>query len=270
VDLPHTLGSEAAGLVTMVGEGVTEFRVGDRVATARGKGAYALETIVGAAHAVRVPNGVSGQIAAALVLQGLTAHYLACDTFPLKPGDTALIHAGAGGVGQLLIQIARKRGARIIATAGNDEKAKLALGAGAEAVCVYTRDNFADAVRAFTDGRGVDVAYDAVGKDTFEGTLNSLRPRGMFVSYGNASGPVPPFAPLVLSQKGSLYLTRPTLTHYTLTPAELQARASDLFTWVTAGELNVRIGATYPLSSAADAHTALERRATTGKVLLLP
>ena len=167
VKLPHTLGSEAAGLVTMVGEGVTELRVGDRVASARANGAYAHETTVAATHAVRVPNGLSGQIAAALLLQGMTAHYLACDTFPLKPGDTALIHAGAGGVGQLLIQIAKKRGARVITTVGNDEKAKLARAAGADAVCVYTRENFADAARAFTEGRGVDVAYDAVGKDTF-------------------------------------------------------------------------------------------------------
>lgn len=270
VELPHTIGQEAAGLVTMVGEGVTEFRVGDRVATARANGAYAHETTVAATQAVRVPNGVSGQIAAALLLQGMTAHYLACDTFPLKQGDAALIHAGAGGVGLLLIQIAKKRGARVITTVGNDEKSKLAREAGADAVCVYTRENFADAARGFTEGRGVDVAYDAVGRDTFEGTLNSLRPRGMFVSFGNASGPVPPFAPLVLSLKGSLFFTRPTLAHYTLTPAELQARASDLFTWVTAGELNVRIGVTFPLSAAAEAHRALEGRATTGKVALLP
>jgi NADPH2:quinone reductase len=213
---------------------------------------------------------VSSQTAAAVLLQGLTAHYLACDTFPLKPGHTALIHAGAGGVGLLLTQIAKKRGARVITTAGNDEKAKLSREAGADEVSVYTRENFVDAVRAFTDGKGVDVAFDSVGKDTFDGTLNSLRPRGMFVSFGNASGPVPAFAPLVLSQKGSLFFTRPTLAHYTATPAELRARVGDLFGWVAAGGLRVRIGATYPLSAAAEAHRALEGRATTGKVLLLP
>jgi NADPH2:quinone reductase len=270
VELPHTIGSEAAGVVTAVGEGVTALKAGDRVASARATGAYAQEAIVAAAHAVQIPTGVSSQAAAALLLQGMTAHYLACDTFPLKRGDTALVHAGAGGVGPLLIQIAKQRGARVITTVGTDEKAKLAREAGADAVCVYTRENFAEAARAFTGGRGVDVAYDAVGKDTFEGTLNSLRPRGMFVSFGNASGPVAAFAPLLLSQKGSLFFTRPTLTHYTQTTEELNARAGDLFAWLAAGALKVRIGATYPLAAAAEAHRALEGRATTGKVLLLP
>lgn len=270
VELPHTLGQEAAGVVTAVGTGVTEFRPGDRVATARASGAYAAETTVPAALAVRVPESLSSSLAAAVLLQGMTAHYLAGDTFPLQAGDTALVHAGAGGVGLLLIQIAKSRGARIIATVGNEEKAALARDAGADAVCLYTRENFAEAARAFSNGRGVDVAYDSVGRDTFEGTLNSLRPRGMFVSYGNASGPVPPFAPLVLSQKGSLFFTRPTLAHYTQTPAELNARAGELFAWMSSGRLRVRIGATYPLSAAAEAHRALEGRATTGKVLLTP
>ncbi len=270
VDLPHTLGSEAAGVVTAMGEGVTTLVVGDRIGSARVTGAYAGEATVGAAHAVRIPEGVSAQTAAALLLQGMTAHYLACDTYPLKPGDTALIHAGAGGVGLLLIQIAKRRGARVITTVGTDAKAELARAAGADAVCVYTREDFTAAARAFSQGRGVDVAYDAVGRTTFDGTLHSLRPRGMFVSFGNASGAVAPFAPLLLSQKGSLYFTRPTLTHYTQTTEELNARASDLFRWVRSGELNVRIGATYPLAAAADAHRALEGRATTGKVLLLP
>ncbi|MSU50379.1 MAG: quinone oxidoreductase [Opitutus sp.] len=270
VELPHTLGQEAAGVVTAVGEGVAEFNLGDRVATARANGAYAHEATVAATLAVSVPDGVTTSLAAAVLLQGMTAHYLAFDTFPLKAGDTALVHAGAGGVGLLLIQLAKKRGARVIATTGTDEKERLAREAGADAVCVYTRENFAEAVRAFTGGRGVDVAYDSVGKDTFDGTLNSLRPRGMFVSFGNASGPVPPFAPLVLSQKGSLFFTRPTLAHYTQTPAELRARAGDLFGWIASGDLRVRIGATYPLSSAADAQRALESRATTGKVLLVP
>jgi NADPH2:quinone reductase len=223
-----------------------------------------------AARLVRVPAGVTAAMAAATLLQGMTAHYLACDTWALKPGDAALVHAGAGGVGLLLIQIAKRRGARVLATVGTEEKAALARAAGADATCVYTRESFADAARAFTGGRGVDVAYDSVGKDTFEGTLASLRPRGMFVSYGNSSGPVPPFAPLLLSQKGSLYFTRPTLAHYTQTPAELQARADELFRWIAAGELAVRVGATFPLAEAAAAHRALEGRQTTGKVLLLP
>jgi len=270
VELPHTVGQEAAGTITAVGEGVAGWAVGDRVGSAQAIGAYAQEALAPAARLVRVPAGVTAATAAATLLQGMTAHYLACDTWALKAGDTALVHAGAGGVGLLLIQIAKRRGARVLATAGTDAKAALARSAGADATCVYTRENFADAARAFTGGRGVDVAYDAVGKDTFEGTLASLRPRGMFVSYGNSSGPVPPFAPLVLSQKGSLYFTRPTLAHYTQTPAELQARADELFRWIAAGELAVRVGSTFPLAEAAAAHRALEGRQTTGKVLLVP
>jgi len=270
VKLPYTLGAEAAGIITAVGPGVTEYEVGDRVASAKVAGAYAGEAVAPAAQVVRVPGGVSSQAAAALFLQGLTAHYLACDTFPLKAGDSALVHAGAGGVGLLLVQIAKRRGARVLATVGTDEKAALARDAGADEVCIYTRDNFTMAARRFTQGLGVDVVYDSVGQDTFTGSLDSLRSRGMLVSFGNSSGPVPPFSPLLLSQKGSLYITRPTLGHYTQTTAELQARADDLFRWVAAGELKVRVGATYPLSAAADAHRALEGRGTTGKVLLLP
>ena len=270
VSLPFLPGMEAAGVVTAVGEGVTGFRVGDRVATTNALGAYAAETLVPADKALPIPAAIATTTAAALLSQGLTAHFLATDTFPLKAGDTALVHAGAGGVGLLLTQIAKLRGARVIATVGSDAKVALVREAGADAVCVYTRENFAEAVRRFTDGRGVDVAYDSVGKQTFEGTLDSLRPRGLFVSFGNASGPVPAFAPLVLAQKGSLYLTRPTLNHYLRTPEELRARAADLFAWVAAGQLKVRIGATFPLASAADAHRALESRATTGKVLLQP
>ncbi len=270
VALPHTLGQEAAGTITAVGAEVTGWAVGDRVGSAQTAGAYAREALAPAARLVRVPAGVTTATAAATLLQGMTAHYLACDTWALKPGDTALVHAGAGGVGLLLIQIAKRRGARVLATVGTEEKAALARAAGADATCVYTRESFADAARAFTGGRGVDVAYDSVGKDTFDGTLASLRPRGMFVSYGNSSGPVPPFAPLLLSQKGSLYFTRPTLAHYTQTPAELQARADELFRWIAAGELAVRVGATFPLAEAAAAHRALEGRQTTGKVLLLP
>jgi NADPH2:quinone reductase len=219
---------------------------------------------------VHVPEGVSTQQAAALMMQGMTAHYLAVDTFPLKAGDNALVHAAAGGVGLLLTQIAKSRGARVLATVGSDAKAQLAREAGADEVVIYTREDFAAAAKKFTDGRGVDVVYDAVGKSTFEGSLNSLRPRGLFVTFGNASGPVAPIVPLLLTQKGSLYLTRPSLNAYTQTQAETQARASDLFNWLKAGKLKVRIGATFPLSAAADAHRALEGRQTTGKVLLLP
>lgn len=270
VALPHTVGAEAAGIVTAVGPGVAGFRVGDRVATVSANGGYAEQTLAPAAQTVAVPGDVRSELAAAVLLQGMTAHYLACDTFPLQRGDTALVHAGAGGVGLLLIQMAKRRGARVLATVGTDAKAQLAGGAGADAVCVYTREDFTAAARAFTAGRGVDVVYDGVGRATFEGSLNALRPRGMLVSFGNASGAVPEFKPLVLSQKGSLFFTRPTLAHYTATPAELRARSGDLFRWIEAHELNVRIGATYPLRSAAEAHRALEGRATTGKVLLIP
>lgn len=271
--LPHTLGQEAAGVVTAVGAGVTDFKVGDRVASAAVSGAYAAEALAPVASTVRIPDGVSSQVAAAVLLQGMTAHYLACDTWPLKKGDTALVHAAAGGVGLLLVQIAKMRGARVFATVGSDAKVPLAREAGADEVFNLNAgrpEKFHEAARAFTGGRGVDVVYDGVGKDTFEGSLASLRPRGMLATFGNASGAVPPFSPLVLSQKGSLFLTRPTLAHYTATPAELRARSGDLFAWIASGALKVRVGATFPLTAAADAHRALEGRATTGKVLLLP
>jgi NADPH2:quinone reductase len=203
----------------------------------------------------------------------MTAHYLACDTWPLKKGDTALVHAAAGGVGLLLVQIAKMRGARVFATVGSDVKVPLAREAGADEVFILNAgrpEKFHEAARAFTGGRGVDVVYDGVGKETFEGSLASLRPRGLLASFGNASGPVPPFAPLLLSQKGSLFFTRPTLAHYVATPAELRARSGDLFAWIASGALKVRVGATFPLTAAADAHRALEGRATSGKVLLLP
>lgn len=270
VALPHTVGQEAAGVVTAVGSGVEGFRVGDRVASAAVLGACADEALVLAAQTVPVPSAVSSRLAAAVMLQGLTAHYLACDTWPLRAGENALVHAAAGGVGLLLVQIAKHRGARVLATVGSEEKAALAREAGADAVCVYTRDNFATAAREFTGGRGVDVVYDGVGKETFENSLASLRPRGLLASFGNASGPVSPVAPLLLSQRGSLFLTRPTLAHYVATPAELCARAADLFAWIAGGSLRVRIGATWPLAETAAAHRALESRATTGKVLLLP
>ncbi len=270
VALPRVLGGEVAGVVTAVGAGVTGFRAGDRVVSARALGGYAEQALLPAEHTVTVPAGVETTVAAALFAQGLTAHCLVSDVFSLQPGHTALVHAAAGGVGLLLVQLAKTRGARVFATVGNDAKTAIARAAGADAVCVYTREDFAAAARAFTAGRGVDVAYDGVGRDTFNGTLDSLRPRGMFVSYGNASGAVPPFAPLLLMQKGSLFFTRPTMGDYTATPAELQARAADLFAWVQSGALRVSIGATFPLAEAAAAHRAIESRQTTGKVLLRP
>jgi NADPH2:quinone reductase len=270
VPLPHTVGQEAAGVVTAVGPGVTEFRPGDRVASASVAGACADEALAPAAQVVPVPAGVTSAQAAAVLLQGLTAHYLTTDTWPLRAGETALVHAAAGGVGLLLVQLAKRCGARVFATVGDDAKAELARAAGADAVCVYAREDFAAAARAFTGGRGVDVVYDGVGRATWEGSLASLRPRGLLASFGNASGPVPPVAPLVLSQRGSLFLTRPTLAHYVATPAELRVRAADLFAWLADGSLRLRIGGTFPLAETAAAHRALEARATTGKVLLLP
>jgi NADPH2:quinone reductase len=268
--LPAILGQEIAGVVEAVGPGVAGFQVGDRVATARAQGGYAEATVVAAAQAVAVPAGVSSQQAAALMLQGMTAHYLACSTFPLKAGDTALVHAAAGGVGLLLVQIAKRRGARVIATVGTADKAALARQAGADETILYRAEDVPAAVKRLTEGRGVEVVYDAVGKDTFEASLNCLRPRGLMVSYGNASGPVPPFPALLLGQKGSLFLTRPTLNHYTLTRAELEGRARDLFEWVAEGWLKLHIGATFPLAQAAEAQRALGARETTGKILLLP
>ena len=270
VPLPTTLGNEAAGVVIRVGVSVTRFRVGDRIVSAKVSGAYAEYAVAPAVQAVRVPDAIDSRTAAAVMLQGSTAHYLACDAFPLKSGDTALVHAAAGGVGLLLVQIAKRRGARVLAVVGSEAKVSLAREAGAEEVVVSMKEDFADAARRFTGGRGVDVVYDSVGKDTFGGSLASLHPRGMMVSFGNASGPIPPFSPLLLGQKGSLFFTRPTLGHYTATVEELQERVDDLFRWVVAGELKVRIGATFPLAEAAAAHRALESRGTTGKLLLIP
>ncbi|HEY0943964.1 MAG TPA: quinone oxidoreductase [Opitutaceae bacterium] len=270
VALPATLGLEAAGVITAVGNDAGDFEIGDRVATARALGAYADETLVSAAQVVHVPDEVETAEAAALLLQGMTAHYLVCDTYPVKSGDAVLVHAAAGGVGLLLIQIAKSRGAHVIASVGAEAKVELAKAAGADAVIVSSRENVAEAVRRHTAGRGADVVYDSVGKDTFATSLDSLRPRGMLVSFGNASGPVPAFAPLLLSEKGSLFFTRPTLYHYTQTAAEIRARTHDLFRWIAAGELRVRVGAKFPLEKTADAHRALESRQTTGKVLILP
>jgi NADPH:quinone reductase len=268
--LPFTPGSEFAGTIEAVGERVNELKVGQRVATASGVGAYAEYARAPADKCVLIPDGVEDQTAAALMLQGMTAHYLTLSTRPLQPGMSCLVHAAAGGVGLLLCQIAKLRGARVIATVSTEEKAQLALGAGADEVILYTKEEIVPRVKAFTDGRGVDVVYDGVGKSTFEQSLASLAPRGLLNSFGQSSGAVPPVDPLTLSKAGSLFLTRPTLIHYIATRAELSKRAQDLFSWVKDKRLHVRVGATYPLAKAGDAHRALEARQTTGKVLLIP
>lgn len=268
VPLPATLGEEGAGTIAALGEGVTDLRVGDRVAWAAVLGAYAEFAVVPAARLVPLPDAVSASQGAAVMLQGMTAHYLATSSFPLSRGDTCVVHAAAGGVGLLLVQIAKRRGARVIATAGSDEKAALARAAGADEVIVYTREDFADETRRLTNGKGVQVVYDSVGVSTFLRGLDVLAPRGMMVLFGQSSGSVQPIDPQLLSQKGSLFLTRPTLGHYVATREELLARSRDVFTWIGAGELNVRIGAEFALGDVADAHRALEGRRTTGKVLL--
>lgn len=268
--LPMSLGGEAAGVVDAVGPGVTEVRVGDRVASTQFMGAYAEYAIAPARGLVRVPDGVDMKVAAAVLLQGMTAHYLTHSTFPLKRGDTALVHAAAGGVGLLLVQIAKRLGASVIGTVGTEEKAALARQVGADEVILYREQDFAAETKRLTGGRGVDVVYDSVGKTTFDSSLNCLRPRGYLVLFGQSSGAVGPFDPQTLNAKGSLFLTRPTLVHYIATRDELEWRASDLFTWIAAGELSVRIGREFPLAQAGAAQEALASRQTTGKVLLVP
>lgn len=268
VPLPATLGEEGAGTVVGVGDGVDVVRAGDRVAWASVLGSYAEYAVVPAAKLVPLPDAVTARQGAALMLQGMTAHYLATSTYPLRAGDRCLVHAAAGGVGLLLVQIARMRGAHVIGTAGSDEKAELARAAGADEVIVYARDDFAAEVRRRTDGAGVQVVYDSVGESTFLRGLDVLAPRGMMVLFGQSSGPVAPVDPQLLNRKGSLFLTRPTLGHYVATRDELLQRARELFGWVGGGALALRIGAEYPLAEAAAAHRALEGRRTTGKVLL--
>ncbi|HEY8597782.1 MAG TPA: quinone oxidoreductase [Thermomicrobiales bacterium] len=268
--LPLALGQEGAGKIAAVGDGVTDFQVGDHVAWKDQFGSYGEQVAISTAKLVPVPEGVSSQQAAATMLQGMTAHYLAHSTFPLKEGDTCLIHAAAGGVGLLLTQMAKLRGARVLATAGSEEKAELARGAGADEVVLYRQDDFAEAAKRFTNGKGLDVVYDGVGKDTFNKGLTTLRPRGYMVLFGQSSGPVPPMDPQILNARGSLFLTRPSLGFYTLDREELLWRAKDLFGWIAEGKLNVRIGHTYPLADAAQAQTDLAGRKTTGKVLLIP
>jgi len=269
-DLPAALGMEGAGVVESVGEGVTEVAPGDRVAYAMPRGSYAEYHSVPAWQLVQLPDGIDFQTAAAVMLQGMTAHYLTHSTWPLKAGETCLVHAAAGGAGLMIVQMAKLRGARVIGTVGSAEKVAIAAAAGADEVINYTQQDFEAEVKRITGGRGVDVAYDSVGAATFLKSINCLRPRGMMVTFGNASGPVPPVEPLLLSQKGSLFLTRPTLAAYTATREELLWRATDTLNWVASGKLKVRIERTYPLAEAAQAHIDLAGRKTTGKLLLLP
>lgn len=270
VPLPAIPGCEVAGTVTAVGQGVSESLIGKRVASAATKGAYAEQAIIPASLAVVVPENVSPTLAAAAFLQGMTAHYLCHTTFPLKPGHRCLIHAGAGGVGLLLTQMAKRLGAFVISTVSNEEKRSLAREAGADEVILYTEESFVEPTRKITGGKGVEVVYDSVGVSTFEGSLDVLAPRGMLVSYGQSSGAVPPFDPLLLSKKGSLFLTRPTLGHYTATKEELNGRAQELFSMIQNGELSVRIFKTFPLAEARQAQELLQSRESTGKILLVP
>ncbi|MBC8075104.1 MAG: quinone oxidoreductase [Chloroflexales bacterium] len=268
--LPFILGQEGAGTVDAVGEGVRDFKPGDRVAYASVQGSYAEYVVVPAAKLVPVPDATSLELAAAVMLQGMTAHYLAHSTYALKPGDTALVHAAAGGVGLLLVQIAKRLGATVIGTVSTDEKAQLARAAGADQIVRYDSEDFEAAARQHTGGAGVHVVYDSVGRTTFDKSLNSLRPRGTMVLFGQSSGPVPPVDLNILNPKGSLFVTRPSLGYYTATRDELLWRAGDLLRWIGAGELDVRIDRTVPLAQAAEAQRALESRATSGKVLLAP
>jgi NADPH2:quinone reductase len=266
--LPFTPGNEGAGVVEAVGPDVTEVRPGDRVAYAMATGSYAELAVVPVFRLVPIPDTVSFEAAAAAMLQGMTAHYLAHSTFPLAPGHQALVHAAAGGVGLLLVQMAKKRGARVLGTVSTEAKAEAARRAGADVVIRYTEEDFEAVARRETDGRGLDVVYDSVGKTTFDKSLRSLRPRGLLALFGQSSGPVPPFDPGELAKRGSLFLTRPTLAHYNLDRAELLARAGDVLSWMEKGELEVAIDRTLPLAQAADAHRLLESRQTSGKLVL--
>ncbi len=268
--LPFTPGNEGAGVVAETGPMAGEVSVGDRVAYAGTPGSYAEYSVVPASRLVKLPEGFDAGLAAAAMLQGMTAHYLAHSTYPLKQGDTCLVHAAAGGVGLLLTQIARRRGARVIGTVSTKEKAELARSFGAEDVIIYTEEDFEAEVKRLTGGRGVNVVYDSVGQATFEKSLNCLAPRGYLALYGQSSGPAPQFDPQVLNARGGLFLTRPSLGHYTATREELLWRANDVLGWAAGGELKVRIGARFPLSEAAEAHRRLSGRQTTGKVLLIP
>ena len=269
-NLPLTLGMEAGGTVAAIGPNVTEVRVGDKVAYTGVPGAYAEYAAVPAARLVHLPGGLTTKDGAAMMLQGMTAHYLACSTYPLKPGDTCLVHAAAGGVGLLLCQIAKLRGARVIGTVSTEDKAKLAREAGADEVILYTKQDFVAEVKRLTGGKGLQVVYDAVGKDTFDKGFECLVPRGMMILYGQSSGPVGPFDLQVLNAKGSLFVTRPSLNHHIAAREELLQRAGELAEWIGGKKLNLRMEFEFPLKDAAAAHRALEGRKTTGKVLLIP
>ncbi|HEY6182488.1 MAG TPA: quinone oxidoreductase [Terriglobales bacterium] len=270
VPLPFIAGQEGAGTVTTVGADVKSVKVGDRVAWSSIQGSYAELAAVPADKLVKIPQGVNDQQAAATMLQGMTAHYLCYSTYPVKSGDTVLVHAAAGGVGLLLVQMCHNLGARVIGTVSTEEKAKLAREAGADEVILYTESDFETETKRLTDGKGVNAVYDSVGKTTFDKSLNILKPRGMMVLFGGSSGAVPPFDLIALSAKGSLFVTRPTLGHYTATREELESRASAVFGMIAAGKLKLRIEHTYPLDQAQQAHRDLEGRKTTGKLLLLP
>ena len=267
---PFTLGMEGAGVVDAVGDNVTEVQKGDRVAYSMVLGSCAEYAIVPAWKLAPIPADVGVKSAAALMLQGMTAHYLTHSTYTLRKGETALVHAAAGGVGLLLVQMAHHLGATVMGTVSTEAKAALAKEAGADHVILYTQTDFAAEVKKLTEGRGVHVVYDSVGQSTFSKSLDCLRPRGTMALFGQSSGPVPPFDPAILVAKGSLFLTRPSLIHYTLDRAELLKRAADLFAWTASGKLKLRIEKTFPMSEAAEAHRQLEGRKTTGKVLLIP
>ncbi len=268
--LPFTVGQEGAGVVTAIGSAVSNLRNGDRVTYTGELGSYAEYAAVAADRLVKIPNNLDFERAAAAMLQGMTAHYLSHSTYPIKQGDTVLIHAAAGGVGLLLVQMAKHLGARVIGTAGSEAKAQLARDAGADEVILYTTQDFETETKRLTDGKGVDAVYDGVGKTTFEKDLNVLRLRGYLVLYGGSSGAVPPFDPMILNKKGSLYVTRPSLHHYVHTREELEKRSGDVLEMIAQGNLKLQIHQTYPLAEAASAHIDLEGRKTTGKLLLIP
>ena len=268
--LPYTMGLEGSGTVVAVGPQVTSFKTGEPVAYTGVPGAYAEYALIPAESLVRMPVGLDVTVGAAAMLQGMTAHYLAYTTYPLKPGDSCLIHAAAGGVGLLLVQMAKQCGARVFGTVSTEEKAALAREAGADEAILYTRQDFETEIKRLTNGHGVNVVYDSVGKTTFEKSLHCLKPLGYLVLYGQSSGPVAPFDPAILSAKGSLFLTRPSLFHYIADRVSLEKRAGDVLGWIASGQLKMRIEFTFPLANVAEAHRSLEGRKTTGKVLLIP
>jgi len=270
LECPFTPGLEGAGTVIELGEGVSDFAIGQRVGWVGVIGSYAERHVIPAEKAIPVPDGLETDVVAAVLLQGITAHYLATDTYKIKAGENCLIHAGSGGVGLLLTQIAKLKGARVITTVGSREKAELSRAAGADDVILYRDNNFKAVVEDLLGANALHVVYDGVGAATFDDSLDLLRPRGMMVTFGNASGPVPEISPLILAEKGSIFLTRPTMAHYIQSREELLARTNDLFNWITNGDLNVRIGAEFSLDQAADAHRALETRQTSGKVIFRP